>query len=96
MYNYAPPGYICPFCLLVQGVENDQTQLKQTDIVTQTADLTAFIGTRKWPNNQGHALIIPNRHFENIFDLPITLSLKISKLTRITALAMKAEVRFSL
>ena len=91
MYNHAPPEYICPFCLLVQGKESIQTQLKQTDIVFQTADITAFIATRKYPNNQGHVLIIPNEHFENIYDLPPVLSAKIYSLSRDIALAMKAE-----
>lgn len=91
MYNHAPPEYICPFCLLIQGKENIQTELKQTDIVFQTADSTAFMATRKYPNNQGHVLVIPNEHFENIYDLPLALSAKIHLLGRDIALAMKAE-----
>lgn len=91
MYTHAPPGYICPFCLLVKGKKNNHTQLKQTDIVFQTADITAFMATRKWPNNQGHVLIIPNEHFENIYDLPLHLSTEIHALSRNIALAMKSE-----
>ena len=93
MYNHAPSDYVCPFCLLVQGRESVENQLKQTDIVLQTADITAFIATRKYPNNKGHVLIIPNRHFENIYDLPLTLSSKIHVLSRDIAIAMKAEYR---
>lgn len=91
MHKHAPPEYVCPFCLLVQGKESIESQLKQTDIVFQTADLTAFMATRKYPNNQGHVLIVPNKHFENIYDLPLTLSSKIHALSREIALAMKAE-----
>jgi len=91
MYNHAPPEYICPFCLLVQGRESIQSQLKRTDIVFQTADITAFMATRKYPNNQGHVLIVPNGHFENIYDLPLALSSKIHLLSRDIALAMKEE-----
>ena len=91
MHTHAPSEYICPFCLLVQRKENDQTQLRQTDIVFQTTDITAFIATRRWPNNQGHVLIIPNEHFENIYDLPVSLSSKIHLASRDIALAMKAE-----
>ncbi len=91
MYNHAPSEYICPFCLLVQGRESDQNQLKQTDIVFQIADTTAFMATMKYPNNQGHVLIVPNEHFENIFDLPLPLSSKIHSLSRNVALAMKSE-----
>jgi histidine triad (HIT) family protein len=60
-------------------------------IVLQTAEITAFMATRKYPNNQGHVLIIPNEHFENIYDLPLALSSKIHALSRDIAWAMKAE-----
>ena len=91
MYNHAPLGYICPFCLLIQGGEDSHNELKRTDIVFQTADVTAFMATRKYPNNQGHVLIIPNQHFENIYDLPVEISAKIHALSREVALAMKSE-----
>ena len=91
MYNHAPSDYSCPFCLLVQGKESQGSQLKQTDIVFQTAEVTAFMATRKYPNNQGHVLIISNQHFENIYDLPANISAKIHALSREIALAMKSE-----
>ena len=91
MYNHAPQEYPCPFCLLVQGKESVESHLKQTDIILQTADVTAFMATRKYPNNQGHVLIVPNEHYENIFDLPLDVSEKIHTLSRDVALAMKAE-----
>ena len=91
MHNHAPSNYVCPFCLFINGTENDQTDLKQTDIVFRNADVTAFMATRKYPNNQGHVLIIPNKHVENIYDLPSDLSTKIHSLSRNVALAMKSE-----
>ena len=94
MYNHAPPDYVCTFCLLIQGRESTQTQLKQTDIVFQNADITALIATRKYPNNPGHVLIIPNEHFENIYDLPLEISAKIHSLSREIALTMKSEYRY--
>ena len=91
MFHHAPPGYVCPFCLLVQSIESDMTMLKQTDIVFQDDAVTAFMATRKYPGNPGHVLIIPNEHFENIYDLPLALSSKIHALSRDIALAMKSE-----
>jgi histidine triad (HIT) family protein len=91
MYSHAHSEYSCPFCFFVQGNENIQSQLKRTDIVFQTIDITAFMATRKYPNNPGHVLIIPNEHFENIYDLPLALAAKIHSLSRDIALAMKAE-----
>jgi histidine triad (HIT) family protein len=90
MYSHAPQKYICPFCTPVQGFENEHTQLKQTDIVFQMPGATAFMATRKWPNNQGHVLIIPNEHFENIYELPDSLASEIHSLAKSVALAMKA------
>jgi len=93
MHNHAPSNYACPFCLLIQDKESSESQLKQTDIVLQAADVTAFMATRKYPHNQGHVLVIPNEHFENIYDLPLALSSKIHALSRDIAMAMKAEYR---
>jgi len=90
-YSHAPLDYVCPFCLLIQGKKSTQSQLRQTDIVLKTADVTAFMATRKYPNNQGHVLVIPNEHFENIYDLPLDISAKIHALSRDVALAMKSE-----
>ena len=90
MHNHAPLDYICPFCELVQGKESAESHLKQTDVVFQTADVTAFMATRKYPNNQGHVLIVPNEHFENIYDLPLGVSANIHALSRGVALAMKS------
>ncbi len=33
MYTHAPPGYVCPFCLVVAGVENEHVRTTQDDIV---------------------------------------------------------------
>jgi histidine triad (HIT) family protein len=90
MYNHAPAEYICPFCLLVQGEKSADSQLRQTDIVFQTTEATAVMATRKWPNNPGHVLIIPTRHFENIYDLPAGIAGEIHSLGQEIALAMKA------
>lgn len=91
MYLHAPLQYMCPFCILIQGQESIQSQLRQTDIVFQDSSVTAFMATRKYLNNPGHVLIIPNEHFENIYDLPLELSSKVHALSREVALAMKSE-----
>ena len=52
--------------------------------------VTVFIPLHKWPNNPGHVVIIPNEHYENIYDLPLYLATKINECARAVALAMKA------
>jgi len=89
MYNHAPKDYICPFCLITNGIENEHIYTKQADIVYKDDYVTAFISACWWKNNKGHIIIIPNSHFENIYDLPSKLSTKIHQLERKIAIAFK-------
>ncbi len=89
MYNHAPEGYACPFCLLVQGVENEHVLSRQSDIVYRDSEVTALISCHQWTNNPGHAVVIPNIHYENIYDLPVRLGGRIHELARALAVAMK-------
>lgn len=90
MYNHAPDDYVCPFCLLVQGIENEHVCSRQADLVYHDDTITALIGSHQWPNNPGNTIIIPNEHFENIYDLPVHYAARIHELARALALAMKA------
>lgn len=89
MYNHASNDYVCPFCFLLRGIENKQVLSAATDIFYHTDDVTAFISSHQWPNNPGHALIVPNQHFENIYDLPADLGAQIFAVAQQVAWAMK-------
>ncbi len=87
--HHAPGDHVCPFCLLVAGIEDARVLSVQNDIVFKNEFVTAFIAARQWPNNKGHVLVIPNAHFENLYDLPNVLGAEIHKAARSVALAMK-------
>jgi histidine triad (HIT) family protein len=89
MFNHAPEGYVCPFCLIVDGVENEHINTKQNDIIYKDDYVTAFISSSWWKNNKGHVIIIPNKHIENIYDLPSEFSNRIHDLEKEIALALK-------
>lgn len=89
MYNHAPAGYVCPFCLLVQGVQNEHVHSVRSDVVSQNGSVTALISSHQWPRTPGHVLLVPNEHYENIFDLPLPVAAEIHALARSVALAMK-------
>jgi histidine triad (HIT) family protein len=89
MYNHAPENYICPFCLLIQGIENEHVHSIQSDIVYHDKSVTAFISSHQWPNNHGNVIVVPNEHFENIYDLPIRYAGEIHKVAKQLALVMK-------
>lgn len=89
MYNHAPENYHCPFCQLASGVDLDQKHSMQTDIVYKDEDIIVFIARDGWPGNEGHALIAPAKHYENIYDLPDSLIPKIYGMEKRIAIAMK-------
>jgi histidine triad (HIT) family protein len=90
MYSHAPENYVCPFCLLVRGIENETVYSIQNDIVYRDQSVTAFIGSHQWPRHHGNIIIVPNEHFENIFDLPERYALDIQRAARLVSLAMKS------
>jgi histidine triad (HIT) family protein len=75
--------------LLLQGIQNDHTYSNQSDIIYHDDTITAFIGSHQWPKNPGNTIVIPNRHYENIFDLPIRYAQEIQRAAKRLALAMK-------
>jgi len=87
MYNHAPEGYDCPFCRLVHGL--DTSASSQDDVVYRDVSVTAFVSAGWWPNNRGHVLVIPNAHYENVYDLPPELATPIQRVTREIAVAFK-------
>jgi histidine triad (HIT) family protein len=94
-YSHAPLDYTCPFCLMLKRAARGITLASDTDIVYQTENVTAFIGTRQWPSNAGNTIIMPNQHYENIFDLPVKFATPIQEMSRAVALAMKDVYRCS-
>ncbi len=89
LYSNAPEGYICPFCLVVKGIENEHVLTKQSDIIYQDEFITAFISAGSYPNNKGHVLIIPNEHYENIYQMPLDLLNKVHAFEQRAAVALK-------
>jgi histidine triad (HIT) family protein len=90
MFRHAPENYICPFCHLVQGVEDQHVFSVQSDIIYRDKSVTAFISSHQWPRNPGNTIIVPNKHYENIFDLPDAYAPEIQRVSRLISLAMKA------
>jgi len=92
MHNHAEQDYKCPLCLAVQGIENEDTMMMQDDIFYRDSLVSAAINSKFVGNNPGHVIIIPNKHFENFYDLPAEENNQIMKVAKIVALALK-EVR---
>ena len=89
LFNHAPEGYICPFCSIVENIENEHVLTKQSDVFYHDEFITAFIAAAWFGINKGHILIIPNKHFENIYELPSEYSVKIHEFEKKAAIALK-------
>ena len=85
--THAPPGYDCPFCALVTG---DETELnKQADIVDRDGDTTAFVSPKWWARNPGHVIVVPNAHFENIYEIPDAALARVHEAAKRIAVALR-------
>jgi len=89
LYNHAPAEYECKFCLIAKGIERDDMLTKQSDVIYRDKHITAFICAGWWENNKGHVLIIPNRHFENIYELTDTYATHIHSFAKRVAIVFK-------
>jgi len=89
MYSHSPSDYPCPFCKLLHSPDEDSRTSNLTDIVYQNELVTALIGLRQWPENAGNVIVIPNEHYENIYDLPVEWGGRIHALVKAVALALK-------
>lgn len=67
MHNHEPPGYVCNFCEIVRGDDNEWNV--QSDVVFRNETTCAFVNAMWWPNNHGHVLVVPTEHVENIYDV---------------------------
>lgn len=73
MFNHAPPNYKCPICLGVAGIENGDTLLKQSDLVYKDEATSVFINSFFIGKNEGHLIVVPNLHYEHVYDIPPTI-----------------------
>jgi histidine triad (HIT) family protein len=90
--THAPPGYVCPFCLVARGIENEHVYTVESDVVYRAGAVTAFVASHQWPGNEGNVLVIPNGHFENVYDFPPELAVELQRAVRAVALALKAAL----
>lgn len=92
MYNSAPEHYQCPICIAIQGIENEDTWIVQDDIFYRDDLVMGFISSKAIKGNEGHPLIVPIEHHENLYDLPNDIAGRVIHISKQVAIALK-EVR---
>ncbi len=89
MRSNAPKDYVCPICLGSNGIEGDATLLKQADLVFRDDLVSVWVNSFWIMGNDGHIIIVPNEHFENIFDLPENIGYRIFEVSKLMSKAFK-------
>ena len=84
VFNHAPRGYDCPFCRTDPRLADHPLE-----ILHRYDQVTVRMNPKWWPRNPGSALVIPNDHYENVYDLPPDLGAPIQHAVHDTALALK-------
>lgn len=88
MYNHEPPDYDCIFCGYAGG--SFDGQVLQSHVVERTSQTLTFVSPKWWIKNEGHVLVVPLEHVENLYDLPDQLAAPLLSAMRRAALALKA------
>lgn len=88
--NHQPVEYDCPFCRLVVGEDLPGNYSKQADVIFRDDVVTAFVSSAWWPANPGHVLVVPNDHYENIYDIPDEVLGAVQVVGKRMALALEA------
>ncbi|HUZ16219.1 MAG TPA: HIT domain-containing protein [Gaiellaceae bacterium] len=57
----------CTFCAI--GAGGDGLRTGRDDVVLRNEATTAFVAAEWWPGNEGHVLVIPNRHARDIYEI---------------------------
>lgn len=89
MKNCSPVGYICPICLGNNGIESDDTLLKQNDLVFKDELVSVWINSFWIGENKGHLIVVPNQHFVTLWDLPNEVGHRIFEVSKLMAMALK-------
>jgi histidine triad (HIT) family protein len=85
----APKDYICPICLALNGAESEDTLMHQSDIFYKDDLVTGFINSFSLAGVVGNALVVPNKHFEHIYEMPVEYGHRVFEVLQKTAIAVK-------
>ncbi len=89
LIKHAPENYKCPICLGVRGIENEDTLLKQADLIYKDDLVSVFLNSFWIDTVKGHVIVVPNEHYENIYELPDEVGHRISEVVKKMSIVMK-------
>ena len=70
MYSHVADDYDCPVCLGLRGGDRSAELMHASDIVGQNELVAAAVCSHFLPGNPGHVIVVPVRHYENLYAMP--------------------------
>lgn len=89
MHNHAPENYTCPICSALAGKKSDDVWIVEDDFFYKDELVAGFISSKAIKGNDGHPLIVPLEHYENIYEIPDTVAHRVAEIAKQVALALK-------
>ncbi len=80
--SHAPSDYCCPFCAIAAGSAAAFTAWRGARVLVH-------ISNRWYAHSPGHALVIPQAHYENVYALPDDLAGDVARTAGRVAAAMR-------
>jgi histidine triad (HIT) family protein len=93
IFSNAPKDYKCPICLGVSGIESLDTFLKKDDLIFRDDLVSVYINSFWIKTAEGHVIVVPNKHFENIYEIEEGYLHRIMDTAKKVAVAMKKAYR---
>jgi histidine triad (HIT) family protein len=78
----------CPFCRFLAGGETDRN--RRSDVVWSDEQTTAFISPKWWDASPAHVIVVPNEHFENLYETPDETLAAVYATAKRVAVALKS------
>jgi histidine triad (HIT) family protein len=77
----------CFFCRFLAGTESEWN--RESDVVLRTGRTTAFVSPRRWPENPGNVIVVPNEHVRDLESCPDDLLGEVVAAAKRVAIAMR-------
>jgi histidine triad (HIT) family protein len=91
VYSHVADDYDCPVCRGLRGGDGSAELIQASDIVGRNELAAAAVCTHFLPGNPGHVIVVPVRHYENLYAMPQRDLHACIDMAQAVALAMKAR-----
>ncbi|MGH3292803.1 MAG: HIT family protein, partial [Trebonia sp.] len=83
--------YDCPVCAGLRGGDGPAELIHASDVVGENELVVAAVCTHFLPGSPGHVIVVPVRHYENLYAMPPRELHACIDMAQAVAVAMKAR-----